>query len=387
MNPQQLYLRLSSFYFVYFFMVGAFQPFFALYLKDLAYSSFQIGVLLALAPIVRSFMPTLWAWVADHRGTRGPLIRWTCLLATLACGGLLAGTGFAWLFAVLLALNLFWCASLPLVEATTVGMLKGRMGDYGRIRVWGSVSFVVAVLLVGPLLQFGGVRLLPWVLLALFAALTASAWLLPADHAQPQPADHVGLASVLRKPEVLALLAACFLMSAAHGPYNTFFSIHLVEQGYSTTLVAWMWALSVIAEIGVFLIMPLLLRRISIPAIIAVSLGCAVVRFLMIGWSGDSLPLLALAQLLHAATFGAHHAAALGAIHHFFRGRHQARGQALYTSFGFGAGGALGTFLSGWLWDHVGPGVTFSFGAAAAALALAVVLARLRMPVPASAPA
>jgi PPP family 3-phenylpropionic acid transporter len=387
LKPQQLYLRLSSFYFVYFFMVGAFQPFFALYLKGLAFASFQIGVLLALAPIVRTFMPTLWAWMADHYGTRRRLVRWTCVWAFLSCAGLLAGTSFAWLFAVLLALNVFWCAALPLVEATTVGVLQGRMGDYGRIRVWGSVSFVVAVLLVGPLLQFGGLHLLPWVLLVLFAALTASAWLLPSDRAQPPPAEHVRLAAVLRKPEVLALLAACFLMAVAHGPYNTFFSIHLVELGYSTTMVSWMWALSVIAEIGVFLIMPLLLRRFSIPAVIAVSLGCAVARFLMIGWGAESMMLVALAQLLHAATFGAHHAAALGAIHHFFRGRHQARGQALYTSFGFGAGGALGTFLSGSLWDYAGAGLTFSFGAGAAALALAVVLLRLRLPVPAGAAA
>ena len=69
----------------------------------------------------------------------------------------MAGTSFGWLFAVLLLLNVFWCAALPLVEATTFGLLKGRLGDYGRIRVWGSVSFVLAVLALGPALDRAGV--------------------------------------------------------------------------------------------------------------------------------------------------------------------------------------------------------------------------------------
>ena len=126
--------------------------------------------------------------------------------------------------------------------------------------------------------------------------------------------------------------------------------------------------------------MPQLLRRFSVPAVIAFSLGCAVLRFLVIGWAAQSVWLIAAAQLLHAATFGAHHAAALAAIHHFFRGRHQARGQALYSVFGFGAGGALSMFASGWLWSHIGPGWTFTCGSAAALLAVGLVVFRLQLP-------
>ena len=98
---------------------------------------------------------------------------------TLVCCGLLFGTSFGWLFAVLLLLNVFWCAALPLVEATTFGRLKGRMGDYGRIRVWGSVGFVLAVLAIGPALDRAGVGILPAVLVVLFAFVAVSAWLLP----------------------------------------------------------------------------------------------------------------------------------------------------------------------------------------------------------------
>jgi PPP family 3-phenylpropionic acid transporter len=380
MTQRALYFRLSLFYFVYFLMLGAYAPFFGLYLKTLGFASFDIGVLLALVPVVRAFVPTLWAWAADHQGERRHLVRWTTAAATIACAGLLLSTGFWWLFLVLVVLNIFWCGALPLVEATTFGLLKGRLGDYGRIRVWGSLSFVLAVLALGPLLDRAGVRTLPWALVALFGLMAGASWLLPSDRMPPHHGEHVPLGRVLWRPEVIALFTACFLMSLAHGPYNSFYSIHLVDLGYSKTAVGWLWTLSVVAEIGVFLWMPRILRRLSIPSVIAFSLGCAVVRFLLIGWGAQFPGVAAAAQLLHAATFGAHHAAALAAIHHFFQGRHASRGQALYTGVGFGAGGAAGAFLSGWLWDHVGPGLTFSFGAVAALVAFGIVIARLRLP-------
>jgi len=380
MTRKRLYLRLAGFYFVYFLMLGGFAPYFSLYLRKLEFSAVQIGMLLALMPLARVFAPTAWAWIADHQGSRRPLVRMTTAAAAVACAGLLVAKSFAWLFVVLLVLNLFWCASLPLVEATTLGHLKGRLGDYGRIRVWGSIGFVISVVLLGELLDLTGVRWLPVMLLFLFGLCALAAWALPVDqaglHHEADPAPP--LRETMRRPEVVALFSACFLMALAHGPYNTFYSIHLVDNGYSKAWVGWLWALSVLAEVFVFLLMPRLMQRFAISSIISFSLACAVLRFLIIGWAAGNVMLMVLAQLMHAATFGAHHAAALAAIHHLFRGRTQARGQALYTSLGFGAGGAVGGFASGWLWQHAGPALTFSAAAAAALLALLVVVQRLR---------
>jgi PPP family 3-phenylpropionic acid transporter len=378
MNQKQLHSRLAGFYFVYFLMLGGVAPYFSLYLRKLGFSGVQIGTLLALMPLARVFAPNAWAWIADHQGARRPLVRMTTAAAALSCAGLLVAKSFGWLFAVILVMNIFWCAALPLVEATTMGHLKGRLGDYGRIRVWGSVSFVISVVLLGQILDRSGILWLPVMLVVLFTLCAAAAWVLPVDQAFPHHEDHVSLRQIVRRPEVVALFAACFLMSLAHGPYNTFYSIHLVDNGYSKSWVGWLWALSVVGEILVFLLMPHLMRRFTIPSIISFSLGCAVVRFLIIGWAAHSLVLLAIAQLMHAATFGAYHAAALAAIHHLFRGRTQARGQALYTSLGFGAGGAVGGFASGWLWEHTSPALTFTCAAGAALLALLVVAGRLR---------
>jgi PPP family 3-phenylpropionic acid transporter len=387
MNQQQLQFRLASFYFAYFLMLGGIAPFFSLYLNKLGFSGVQIGILLALMPLARVVAPPAWAWLADHQGSRRSLVRITTAAAAVSCAGFLFAKSFAALFVVIVFLNVFWCAALPLVEATTMAHLKGRLGDYGRIRVWGSVSFVLSVVALGQILDRTGILWLPVMLLVLFTVNAMAAWILPVDRAHAHHEEHAPLVETLRRPEVLALFAACFLMAAAHGPYNTFYSIHLVEHGYSKSAVGWMWALSVLAEIMVFLLMPRLLRRFSIPAIMSFSLGCAVVRFLIVGWFTQYVVLTALAQTMHAATFGAHHAAALAAIHQFFRGRTQSRGQALYTSFGFGAGGVLGGLASGWLWQHTSPAVTFSCASGVALIALLVVASRLRMVAPAHAAA
>ncbi|PJC02452.1 MAG: MFS transporter, partial [Gallionellales bacterium CG_4_9_14_0_8_um_filter_59_50] len=180
------------------------------------------------------------------------------------------------------------------------------------------------------------------------------------------------------QPQVLALFGACFLMAVAHGPYYTFFSIYLVEHGYAKSAVGGLWALGVICEIGVFFVMPAWVRRFGFARILFISLAAAVVRFLLIGWAVDIVVLLLLAQVLHALTFGAYHAASVGLVHEFFRGRHQSRGQALYGSLTYGAGGVLGGLASGPIWQHWGANALYTFSAAMAFLGLLIMGGQLR---------
>ena len=181
------------------------------------------------------------------------------------------------------------------------------------------------------------------------------------------------------QPRVLALFGACFLMSVAHGPYYTFFSIYLVEHGYAKSAVGGLWAIGVICEIGVFFLMPWLVQRFGFARILIGSLALAVLRFLLIGWGVDFLLLLLLAQVLHAATFGAYHAASLGLVHEFFQGRHQSRGQALFGSLTYGAGNMLGGLASGPIWQHWGATVLYSCSAGVALLGLLLMVWKLRM--------
>ena len=367
------YQRLSSFYFCYFAFIGAFAPYFALYLKSLGYSAAEIGLLLAVNPVARIFGPNLWGWLSDHYRARGQLIRLTAVGTAVVFTAMFFNHGFAWMFAALLLLNVFWCGVLPLAESATLSLMGSRVGAYGRVRLWGSVGFVTVVIGGGYLLDFFGLGALAPMVLIMLVLMAASTFFLPRDREPSRHADHAPILSIVTRPDVIALLAGFFLMQVAHGPYNAFYSIRLVEAGYSKTAVGWLWSLGVIAEIGLFLLLPRLLRAYSLNQILLFSFGCAFVRLLMIAWGVGSLTILLAAQILHAITFGAYHAAGVAMMHQIFRGRNQARGQAIYTSLGYGLGGTLGTLMAGYSWETLGAEWTFTFAATAALLALAVV--------------
>jgi PPP family 3-phenylpropionic acid transporter len=271
-------------------------------------------------------------------------------------------------------MSFFWGASLPLIEATTLAYLGHGTHRYGRIRGWGSVGFIFAVVGVGYLLEATEITALLWAVLGFKLGILFFSHQIP-DAAPPviRSSDSSPIGEIFRRPEVLAFLAACLLMAAAHGPYYTFYSIYLVEHGYSKSAVGVLWATGVACEIGIFFLMPQLMHRFDARQILAFSFGCAVARFLMIGWGAEWPLAILLAQVLHAATYGAHHAAAMVLVHGFFKGRHQAKGQALYTGLAFGLGGTLGGILSGYGWQWLGPSYTFTVSAAAALAGLGLI--------------
>jgi PPP family 3-phenylpropionic acid transporter len=378
MTDRSVYLRLSGYYFFYFAFIGIFSPYWSLYLQSLGFDARDIAVLMSLLMVMRVFAPAVWGWLADRSGKRRWIVQLSADLSLISFVGVFFGSSFAWLFAVMATMSFFWSASLPLVEATTFSVLKDRTGDYGVIRAWGSIGFVLAVVGVGYFLDWAGVAALAWLALGAKLGIAVCARGVPETGAAAHLPDAGPVWRVFVRAEVLALFAACFLMAAAHGAYYTFYSIYLVEHGYSKSDVGWLWALGVIFEIGVFLQLPRLMRRFTIRQILVFSFVCAIVRFSVIAWAVENAWLIASAQVLHAATFGSYHAAAVAAVHHYFRGRHQAQGQALYTSLSFGAGGAIGALASGYTWEALGPAVTFSSGSAAALVGLVLILWRVR---------
>ncbi len=357
------YWRLSLFYFAYFGFVGAFTPFWGLYLKSLLFNPFQIAVLMSLFQVARIFAPGLWGWVADHTGRRVHLIQWLAGLSLLSYAGVFFGNSYFWLFAVMLVLSFFWSASLPLIEAVTLGHLGDSFDRYGHIRMWGSIGFILAVIGLGYVLDFSPIHTLLWVVLALLIMVYAFSYRIPEPQIHYHAQDELHLFSIMRQPKVLALLAACFMMAAAHGAYYTFYSIYLVDHGYTKSQVGWLWALGVICEILIFLVMPKLTGRFGLRNIMICSLFLGFVRFNLIGWGVSFWTLILIAQCLHAATFGTYHATAVALTHQYFKGKHQSKGQGLYTSVSYGMGGTFGTVISGYAWESVGSGWTFTLSA------------------------
>jgi len=373
------YWRLSGFYFFYFATLGALIPYWTLYLKSIGLTAVDIGHLMALLMLSRIIAPNVWAWIADHHHQRMQVVRLASFLTVLLFSGVFFGTQFWWLAAVMLLFSFFWNASLPLIEVTTMNHSGARAGQYGRVRLWGSIGFIVSVLALGPVVDAWG----PWWVLPTLLALMLGIWLfsLLLPEAEIAPTAHPGrfLKNFLRG-EVVAFLLACFLMQASHGPYYTFYSIYLESHGYSKTLIGSLWAFAVLCEIGVFLIAQRLFKRVSLRNILLISCFMATLRWLLIGYFPGSLPVLVFAQVLHAASFGIFHAAAIQLVYRFFTGRHQFRGQALYGSLGIGLGGAVGSLYSGYLWASAGPLWTFSIAALFSTAAFFVTLAFLRVP-------
>jgi PPP family 3-phenylpropionic acid transporter len=358
---------LGAVYFWYFAYVGLFAPFFGLFLQSRGQGAFEIGVLLSLSQVARVVAPHAWAVLADRLGRRVRLLRITLTLSAICASGFAAAHGFWTLFAVVAVFGIVSSASMPLVEATTLARLGGHMSRYGAIRLWGSVGFVIAVLAGGWALDRVPLSVLPWLFVAMILATLAATIGIP-ETAPAATREHAQLGPVVRRREVVVLMAACFLMCVAHGPLYSFFSIYADQSGYDKTTIGVLWTIGVVAEIVVFATLPRWLSRTSAERVLLVSFALAVARFVMIGWGIDHVAVLVVAQVLHGATFGSYHIAALAIVHRWFEGSRQVRGQALYTSLSYGAGGFLGSVASGALWEGVGPAWTFTAGAAAAAL-------------------
>jgi PPP family 3-phenylpropionic acid transporter len=174
--------------------------------------------------------------------------------------------------------------------------------------------------------------------------------------------------SLLTRKDVLAFLLICFLAQFSHGPYYTFYTIYLTQHGYEAGLIGQLWALGVIAEVVIFLFIHRWLPSYGVRAVLAWSLILTVLRWLLIGLFPEHFAVIIFAQLLHAASYGTFHACAIAWVHQHFTGRNQGRGQALYSSISFGAGGAVGSLASGYLWDHSAE-LTFVIAALSAAIA------------------
>jgi MFS transporter, PPP family, 3-phenylpropionic acid transporter len=365
------YWRLSAFYFFYFASLGVLMPYWSLYLKSLHFDAQAIGTLIAIVPATKIFAPYLWGWIADQ--TRRPIqvVRLTSLFAVVSFAGVFFVSGFWLLALVLLLFSVFWNSALPVFEATTLNHLGDSAHSYSSVRLWGSLGFILLVVVLGERVEAAGIERVPVVMLIMLTAIFSVSILVP-ERLSRVNEEQGSIMHVIRQPVVLAFLLVCFLMLLSHGPYYTFYSIYLEDQGYSRSLIGLLWAVGVMAEIVVFLLMFRLLPQFGARRLLLVALLLTALRWSLIGFFVDNLAVLFVAQLFHAFSFGMFHAVSISLAHRFFLGRHQGRGQALYASLSFGAGGAIGSLISGLLWDRIEHASLFSLAALVALIACVI---------------
>ena len=366
------YVTLSIFYFLYFSGLGIYIPYWGPYLRDLGFDLATIGVLIAATLINHMFAPYFWGWVADKTHAYLYIIRLAAIMVPICFSLVLVNQSFYYLITVLFVLGFFWHALLPQVEVLTMSSLRHKSNHYSSIRLWGSLGFTVSVIGLAPAINYYGISIVPWVLVGTLLLLGVVTFRIT-SHRRPAFVA-TSIMTYLYRPEILSLFALCFLIQLSHGPYYTFFSIYLSEHNYSNILIGPIWAFGTITEIGMFLFMYKILSKFNPSILLLICLLATAIRWILIAYFVDSLVILLLAQSLHAISFGVYHATAIYLVNSWFGKNAQGRGQALYTAVNFGAGGALGSYLSGQLWDQLGSTKMFLLASCIAFIAIPLII-------------
>jgi PPP family 3-phenylpropionic acid transporter len=363
----------------YFAHIGFFNPYLPLWLKAQGLPIVEISLLASVQSFTRVFAPYAWGALSDHSGQRVLLLRISAAIALIASAGLWVAGNSWWIALVLLLLFTHTSSMMSLTEAAMAHLVAGDWGRYGKVRLWGSVGFMLTVFAAGAWFERYGMGSFPgWTVATLTAVLICTLWLPNVRepvHAHGH-APHEPILQALARPAVRWFFASLLFHVMAHFAIYGFLSLYLDGLGYSKATIGALWAVSVIVEIAWFYAQGRLMGRYSMERWLLVCGAATAVRMLMTGGLGLSLTALVIAQALHALTFATHHTACIAMVSRHFPGRLRARGQALFTVIGYGLGGVLGVLAGGAIASRWGFEAMFF---AAAALGAAATLCAWRV--------
>lgn len=336
---------LGAYYFLLFAYLGAMMPWFPPLLEERGFDERLIGLALLAVQLPRAFLPPAWGWAADRLASARSILIATSLLAGLASVALAFSAPIWVVFVLLLVHGFFLVPLFPLAETLTFEALGDRSERYGRVRLWGSVGFIVAALGLGELVDLVGMSLIPWVTGSFLVIGGLLAFAIPTRPASARPARRIA-SEPFPWRRFAPLLVAVMLGQASHGAYYAFFSIQLSRQGYSALTIGFLWALGVVAEIALLGVSSRPLSRLGLRGALLWALGLASLRWLATS-TQPPLALLAIVQLLHAASFALLHVASVQLADRLSPPGRKALGQSLISAFGYGLGLGVGTALAG----------------------------------------
>ena len=343
---------ISSQYFIYFGVLGIFLPYFNLYCYNLGFSGLQIGVLSGLRSVAMVISPLIWSVLADRLNIRRPIYI-LCNAVSTAIWVMFLFTVEFWPMLIITAFyGMFYAPIISFLEAVTMDVLGAEKKSYGRIRAWGSISFIVMVLVLGKIIDLYSVDIILVLILAGSLMLAAISVAIPAIQAPKKDLLTPGAGSLLEK-RVIVFLFCAFLMLVSHGAYYGFFSIHLANMGYGSTFIGITWALASTAEILVMIKSDKIFSRFSLENVLFFSFLVAAVRW-MILFFAHSVTLILLSQILHAVTYGTFHMASILYIDQLAPEKAKTLGQAVNNALTYGLGLMAGFFVNGYVYEITG---------------------------------
>ena len=361
----------GSFFFLYFAYVGLVSPYASLFFLDRGFSVIEIAVLMSMLQVTRIVGPFSWGWLSDYLSNRVGIIRFCTCLAALVFACIFFLKSYIGFFIWMFVLHTVLSSLMPLGESATVHALyKDNSFDkrYGRLRLWGSIGFIVMVLVAGELFQRKSIELYPIVGMIVLLVLAVISFCLREPKMERRKMVKGELLVVLVNPDVRWFLLSGFFMIFAHAALYVFYSLYLADLGYGKFQIGLFWALGVFAEVIFFYFQSKVLSRVDAEVVLQGAFGIGVVRFILIAFLPIT-PVLIFAQVLHAGTFAAHHSAATKLLQRWFTGPLQARGQAVMATVSYGLGGTLGGLCAGWIWELSQPRDVFVMAAFACGMA------------------
>lgn len=345
-------LVIGSQYFLYFGVMGVFLPYFNLYCYHLDFSGFQIGVLSAIRSIALVLSPLVWAGLADRFYIRRPIYILCSFISTAIWAFYLYTTDFWAMLFITVFYGIFYSPIISFLEAFTMDVLGTRKKSYGKMRGWGSIAFIMTVLLLGKIIDIYSIEII--IILIFFGSLAQA--LISIKIPDIQIKKHTSFSSkakVLLKRRVIVFLFCAFLMLVSHGAYYGFYSIHLENLGYGKTFIGISWALASIAEIIVMIKSDIIFKRFSTDNVLFFSFMVAVFRWLGLFFATSPAFILFL-QILHAVTYGAFHVSSILYIDSITPNEAKTLGQAVNNAVTYGLGLMVGFFINGYLFEPLG---------------------------------
>ncbi|MBH2730806.1 MULTISPECIES: 3-phenylpropionate MFS transporter [Serratia] len=354
-------------YFTYFFSYGIFLPFWGVWLKGEGIAPETIGMLLGAGLVARFLGSLLIAPRVKDPSHLVSALRLLALLTLAFAVGFCFGNGWGWLMLVIAGFNLFFSPLVPLTDALAGTWQKQIRMDYGRVRLWGSLAFVIGSALTGQLVAVWGHNAILYSLIFSVLAMLLGMLLKPSVMPQGEARTHSGaersLWALLKEGPVWRFLLCVTLLQGAHAGYYSFGSIYWQEAGYSASTIGYLWSLGVVAEVIIFASSNVLFRRWNARNLLLLSACCGVLRWGLMAYSTE-LGWLLLIQILHCGTFTVCHLAAMRFIA-ARQGQEVIRLQAVYSALAMGGGIAVMTVIAGFLFEHWQGGVFWVMAAVA----------------------
>jgi PPP family 3-phenylpropionic acid transporter len=362
--------RVAAFLGAY-FAANALAAFMPLWFADHGLSAAAIGQVLGAAALLRVLAGPAWGSAADALGRRRPVLVLAGAAASVLALSLVAASGFLPLLLIAAAQGVAASAIGPLSDSLALALVREGRIEYGPVRAVGSATFMVTTAVTGWLLGRVGSWLVPWLQAAGYGAAALLGVVLPDAATPPAPQRPLAGLMLFRNPAFRLAVAGTALIQGAHAAYYGFAALLWRSQGISDTVIGLLIAEGIVAEILLFARGRRLVERLGPPGLTACAAAASILRWSVTACA-PPLPVLALVQILHAATFAMQHLSAMLLLSRYVPPERAATAQALHSALGYGAPTGLMTMLCGWLYARFG-GLAFLAMAAAGGCALLLV--------------